>query len=87
MCNRSIGPILPGPLTRPLSQASSGPKIAEQVTLWGLRFRRPLLHDGSAATIEEAIARHREEADRSRQDAERLAEVDKARLLAFLKAL
>jgi len=55
--------------------------------LWGLRFRRPLLHDGSAATIEEAIARHREEADRSRQDAERLAEVDKARLLAFLKAL
>jgi carboxyvinyl-carboxyphosphonate phosphorylmutase len=25
--------------------------------LWGLRFRRPLLHDGSAATVEDAIRR------------------------------
>lgn len=30
--------------------------------LWGLRFRRPLLHDGSAATLQEAIARHGAEA-------------------------
>ncbi|MFN9299483.1 MAG: di-heme oxidoredictase family protein [Acidobacteriota bacterium] len=26
--------------------------------LWGLRLRRPLLHDGSALTIDEAIRRH-----------------------------
>ena len=30
--------------------------------LWGLRFRRPLLHDGSAATIDDAIRRHGGEA-------------------------
>ncbi len=35
--------------------------------LWGLRLRRPLLHDGSAATIAEAIERHRNEADLARR--------------------
>jgi CxxC motif-containing protein (DUF1111 family) len=32
--------------------------------LWGLRFRRPLLHDGSAATVDLAIRRHVGEAAR-----------------------
>ena len=32
------------------------PEEIRTPALWGLRFRRPLLHDGSAATIEEAIA-------------------------------
>lgn len=70
-----------------IRQGAADPGEIRTPALWGLRFRRPLLHDGSAATIEEAIARHRGEAERSRQDAERLAEVDKARLLAFLKSL
>jgi CxxC motif-containing protein (DUF1111 family) len=55
--------------------------------LWGLRFRRPLLHDGSAATIEEAIRRHRGEADLSRLGVERLPDRDRAALLAFLRSL
>jgi CxxC motif-containing protein (DUF1111 family) len=55
--------------------------------LWGLRFRRPLLHDGSAATIEDAIRRHRGEAELSRSGVERLPERDRVALIAFLRSL
>jgi CxxC motif-containing protein (DUF1111 family) len=56
--------------------------------LWGLRFRRPLLHDGSAVTIEDAIRRHGGEAERSRQLFERLdSSVSRQALLAFLRSL
>ena len=55
--------------------------------LWGLRFRRPLLHDGSASTIEEAIVRHRVEAELARQGFDRLSAADRAALLAFLRSL
>jgi len=55
--------------------------------LWGLRLRRPLLHDGSAVTIGEAIDRHREEADLARRGYERLSPDDRRQLLAFLKSL
>lgn len=70
-----------------IRQGAAEPGEIRTPALWGLRFRRPLLHDGSAATIEEAISRHRGEADRSRQDVERIAEPDRARLVAFLKSL
>ena len=55
--------------------------------LWGLRFRRPLLHDGSASTIEEAIARHRAEAELARQGFDKLTAADRAALIAFLRSL
>jgi CxxC motif-containing protein (DUF1111 family) len=55
--------------------------------LWGLRDRRPLLHDGSAATISDAIHRHAGEALQSAQRAGRLSEGEFAALLAFLKTL
>ncbi len=54
--------------------------------LWGLRFRRPLLHDGTA-TLEEAIARHAREAELARRGFERSSEPDRAALLAFLGSL
>ena len=54
--------------------------------LWGLRFRRPLLHDGTA-TLEEAIGRHGREAELARRGFERLSEIDRAALLAFLGSL
>jgi CxxC motif-containing protein (DUF1111 family) len=54
--------------------------------LWGLRFRRPLLHDGTA-TLEEAIGRHAREAELARSGFERLSEIDRAALLAFLGSL
>jgi CxxC motif-containing protein (DUF1111 family) len=55
--------------------------------LWGLRLRRPLLHDGSAATPEEAVRRHASEADLARRGFERLSDADRAALLAFLRSL
>jgi CxxC motif-containing protein (DUF1111 family) len=55
--------------------------------LWGLRFRRPLLHDGSAVTVVDAIRRHGGEAARARQEFERLDGGAKDALLAFLRSL
>ena len=56
-------------------------------SLWGLRFRRPLLHDGSAANVEGAIERHLGEAERAKEAYTRLAPAEKADLIAFLKTL
>lgn len=55
--------------------------------LWGLRFRRPLLHDGSAATIADAIARHAGEAVLAQRGYQQLSPDDRARLLRFLRSL
>lgn len=55
--------------------------------LWGLRFRRPLLHDGSAVTVVDAIRRHGEEGERARRDFERLDTGARQALLAFLRSL
>ena len=55
--------------------------------LWGLRVRRPLLHNGSATTIEEAILRHGGEATRARTGFTQLSDPDQAALIAFLKTL
>jgi CxxC motif-containing protein (DUF1111 family) len=67
-----------------------GSALANEIrtpALWGLRFRRPLLHDGSAATIPEAIARHAGEALHSSQAAGRLSAVEFEALIAFLRSL
>lgn len=67
-----------------------GPAGAEEIrtpALWGLRLRRPLLHDGSAATIEQAIERHEGEAAVARQGYGALGDGDRMRLLAFLRSL
>jgi CxxC motif-containing protein (DUF1111 family) len=45
------------------------------------------LHDGSAATLEETIGRHGNEAELSRRGFERAAESDRAALMAFLRSL
>jgi CxxC motif-containing protein (DUF1111 family) len=55
--------------------------------LWGLRLRRPLLHDGSAATIADAIRRHAGEATLARRGFEQLSPADVRALLAFLRSL
>ena len=55
--------------------------------LWGLRDRRPLLHDGSAATISDAIRRHAGEALQSAQRAGRLSGAEFEALLAFLRTI
>jgi CxxC motif-containing protein (DUF1111 family) len=70
-----------------IEQASGGPEEIRTPALWGVRFRRPLLHDGSAATIEEAVRRHAGEADLARRGFEQATPGERAALLAFLKSL
>lgn len=55
--------------------------------LWGLRFRRPLMHDGASATVEDAIARHAGEAAKVTERFDALLKQDREALLAFLAAL
>lgn len=70
-----------------IQQAGAAPSEIRTPALWGLRFRRPLLHDGSAATIAEAVTRHRGEADTARRGYERLTSEEREQLLAFLRTL
>ena len=67
-----------------------GDALGEEIrtpALWGLRVRRGLLHDGSAATTEEAILRHAQEASASRRSYLELSEPDAGALLEFLDSL
>jgi len=69
-----------------LQAAASGEEIRTPA-LWGLRLRRPLLHDGSASTIEEAVVRHLREGELARRGFSQLREADRALLMAFLRSL
>src|SRR5262245_46768046 len=55
--------------------------------LWGLRVRKPLLHDGSAATAEEALLRHGNEASAVVQRYQGLTALERKAVLAFLGSL
>jgi CxxC motif-containing protein (DUF1111 family) len=70
-----------------IPQAAAKPDEIRTPALWGLRLRRPLLHDGSAATIEEAIGRHQREGELARKGVAGLREEDRSRLVAFLRSL
>jgi CxxC motif-containing protein (DUF1111 family) len=70
-----------------IQQEAGAPDEIRTPALWGLRFRRPLLHDGSAATIEDAIRRHAIEAELARRGYDQATADDRAALLAFLRSL
>jgi CxxC motif-containing protein (DUF1111 family) len=70
-----------------IPQASALPEEIRTPALWGLRFRRPLLHDCSAPTIEAAILRHGNEADTAPQRFRALPAAARDALLAFLRSL
>ena len=55
--------------------------------LWGVRFRKQLMHDGSALSPTEAIRQHHNEGERSRQVFERMDSSEKQALLDFLSSL
>lgn len=55
--------------------------------LWGLRFRSPLLHDGTSATIESATERHGGEASSVIERFKMLNSEARKELLAFLRSL
>ena len=70
-----------------IRQGVAEPEEIRTPALWGLRLRRPLLHDGSAATPEDAVRRHAAEAELARRGFDRLSDADRAALLAFLRSL
>jgi CxxC motif-containing protein (DUF1111 family) len=70
-----------------IPQAEALPAEIRTPALWGLRVRRPLLHDGSVTTPEEAVGRHRGEAELVRRRFDQLGPAHRAMLLAFLNSL
>ena len=70
-----------------IRQEAATPQEFRTPALWGLRLRRPLLHDGTAATIEDAIGHHAGEAASARARFLALPADQRAALLAFLKSL
>ena len=55
--------------------------------LWGVADSAPYLHDGRAATLQDAITAHGGEAGSARDRYMRLSAGDRAKLLAFLSSL
>jgi CxxC motif-containing protein (DUF1111 family) len=70
-----------------IKQGDATPNEIRTPALWGLRLRRPFLHDGSAATIEGAVLRHQGEAELARRGFVQLSPEDRQRLLVFLRSL
>ena len=70
-----------------IGQGDAAPNEIRTPALWGLRFRRILLHDGSAGSIAGAIERHAQEAAPAREEFRRLDEGRRRALLAFLGSL
>jgi CxxC motif-containing protein (DUF1111 family) len=70
-----------------IPQAAAKPEEIRTPALWGLRLRRPFLHDGSAATVDDAIGRHRQEAELAQRGFLQLSPGERAHLLAFLGSL
>jgi CxxC motif-containing protein (DUF1111 family) len=70
-----------------IGQEAAQPDEIRTPALWGLRFRRILLHDGSATSVEDAIERHGGEAALAREGVRRLDPTGRAALLAFLASL
>jgi len=70
-----------------IEQASADANEIRTPALWGLRLRRPLLHDGSAATPAEAILRHSVEAESVIKAFQALPESGRNAVLEFLRTL
>jgi CxxC motif-containing protein (DUF1111 family) len=70
-----------------IPQGDAGPNEFRTPSLWGFRFRRPLLHDGSAATADEAIRRHSGEASRVIEKYMGMSVEERSALVAFLMSL
>ncbi len=70
-----------------IQQAAAAPNEIRTPALWGLRHRRPLLHDGRAATVHSAILSHAGEAAEVTTRYQNLAKDEQDTLLAFLDSL
>ena len=66
---------------------AGGMREMKTAALWGLRLRQPYLHDGRAATVDEAIRSHDGEGAVARERYLRLSPINTQQLLDFLRTL
>jgi len=77
-----------GSLGDGIAQEAAGPKEIRTSPLWGLRAQSSFLHDGRAATIEQAILMHDGEAAGSREMfLKNLSRTQQLELLEFLNSI
>lgn len=76
-----------GALADGIAQADAGAREMRTAPLWGLRVRNRLLHDGRAATPDEAIRAHAGEGAAARDRYQRLPNALRQQLLDFLATL
>jgi CxxC motif-containing protein (DUF1111 family) len=76
-----------GSLGDGIEQGEAKGRDMRTAPLWGLRARTRFLHDGRAASIEDAIRGHDGQGRRSRDRFESLSRDQKSALLAFLSSL
>ena len=70
-----------------IAQEGAQPGEIRTPALWGLRFRRPLMHDGRAMTTAEAIRQHAGEAAGVMEQFRRASDEMRRALFAFLDSL
>ena len=70
-----------------IRQEAATPLEFRTPALWGVRLRRPLMHDGSAPTVEDAIGFHTAEALPARTRFLALRAEQRAALIAFVMSL
>ncbi len=70
-----------------IEQGAAEPDEIRTPALWGLRMRRPLLHDGSAATPSDAVRPARRRSDWRDGAVSALTNEQRRALLAFLDSL
>jgi CxxC motif-containing protein (DUF1111 family) len=80
-------PITPTPEDADPSSSSPHPGEWRTPPLWGVADSAPYLHDGRAATLEEAIQMHRGQGAASASKFANLSAMEKTELLAFLRSL
>jgi CxxC motif-containing protein (DUF1111 family) len=71
----------------PLPEYADTANLMRTAPLWGLRTRNRLMHDGLAFTKEDAIQRHRGQADRVRRRFNALPRDQQLQLMRFLESL
>jgi len=76
-----------GSLGDGIVQGAAGARQMRTQPLWGVRASATLLHDGRAATLEQAIQAHDGQGRRSRDRFAALDRLSRAALIAFLKSL
>ena len=69
---------------------NGGPETANELRtppLWGLRMRNRLMHDGNSLTFEDAVERHKNEAEDAADNFRRLGPRQRHALMVFLHSL